>query len=199
MAALGVHLAGIGLIILLGWVWPGTADDIIEVTLAAGTENARVEASAEEQSPQQEQRQEVKPEEDPEAVPDPEKAVQPREQQSELQPVRKPAGSESSGSARKGDGGQDEFTSMPKILKQVKPDYPPAARNQDKQGKVLVRLLISSRGVVEQADITGSSGYPPLDEAVIKAVYKWRFAPAKNRYGRPCACRVVVPVNFVLK
>ena len=193
LAAIGVHVAGFFLMIILSLIWPMPTDDIIEVTLAAGDPNPVVTEQPQPEEEQKEEQPEEKPvEKDP--IVDPTK---PKEEQKEVKPVAKKTTEQTS--AKQGDGGSDEFTSMPKALKIVKPDYPPAARNQDKQGTVQVKLLISSRGVVEQAEIINSGGYGALDEAVLKAVYKWRFAAAKNRFGKPCACRVVVPVKFLLK
>lgn len=193
LAAIGVHVAGFFLMIILSLIWPMPTDDIIEVTLAAGDPNPVVTEQPQPEEEQKEEQPEEKPiEKDP--IVDPTK---PKEEQKEVKPVAKKTTEQTS--SKQGDGGNDEFTSMPKALKIVKPDYPPAARNQDKQGTVQVKLLISSRGVVEQAEIINSGGYAALDEAVLKAVYKWRFAAAKNRFGKPCACRVVVPVKFLLK
>lgn len=179
-----VHLAAVLLLAVLGYIWPGPTDDIIEVTLAAGV--VRQEEVPQPQQPEP-QPQQPKQELEDEGI---KKEV--KEVQQTAPPVKQESG-------KIGDGGQDDVTSMPKILKQVKPDYPPAARNMDKQGRVLVELLISNRGVVEQATIVQSGGFAALDEAVLKAVYKWRFAAAKNHYGRPCACKVVVPIKFQLK
>jgi len=182
---LAVHLTGFLLLAALGYIWPGPTDDIIEVTLAAGV--VRQEQIPQPQQPQHQPQPQPKQVLEEEGI---KKEV--KEVPQTAPPVKQEAG-------KIGDGGQDDVTSMPKILKQVKPDYPPAARNMDKQGRVLVELLISSRGVVEQAIIVQSGGFAALDEAVLKAVYKWRFAAAKNRYGRPCACKVVIPIKFQLK
>ena len=176
------HVAALALIAALGYVWPSPIDDVIEVTLASG------EILKPQEEPQKPAPAEQKP-----------KQILEDEGIKEEEQPQKQASTAPSKESKVGDGGRDEFTSMPKILKAIKPDYPPAARNQDKEGRVLVELLISSRGVVEEAIIAKSGGFKALDEAVLKAVYKWRFAAAKNRYGRPCACKVVIPVRFQLK
>lgn len=203
MVSFAAHLGGILLIVLLSFIWPTPVDDIIEVTLAAGDVNSVVDTGAKEVPQQEEKReqQEQKVEEkdeiaDPNLKPEP---SEPQEAKQKQTAQKAAAGTNSNTPAKHGDGGNDEYTSMPKALKIVKPDYPPAARNQDKQGTVQVKLLISSRGVVEQAEIINSGGYALLDEAVLKAVYKWRFTAAKNKFGKPCACRVIVPVKFQLK
>lgn len=194
------HIAGFLLIIFLGLVWPSPTDEIIEVTLAVGDVSPGVEEHIEVQEQEKPEEQQEEKTQD-EKTQDEDKIIDPV-LPPEVKPEQKKQVTKKSAvhvSARQGDGGQDDVTSMPKILKQVKPDYPPAARNMDKQGRVLVELLISSRGVVERADIVQSGGFAALDEAVLKAVYKWRFAAAKNRYGRPCACKVVIPIKFELQ
>ncbi|MDO4936091.1 MAG: energy transducer TonB [Phascolarctobacterium sp.] len=203
LVSLAAHLGGILLIVVLSLLWPTSFDDIIEVTLAAGDVNSVVDTGAkevlqqEERKEQQEQKVEEKNEiVDPNLKPKPSEPLETKQKQTMQRTV---AGTNSNDAAKHGDGGNDEYTSMPKALKIVKPDYPPAARNQDKQGTVQVKLFISSRGMVEQAEIINSGGYVLLDEAVLKAVYKWRFVAAKNKFGKPCACRVIVPVKFQLK
>lgn len=193
--SLVAHIAGFLLIVFLGWVWPSSTDEIIEVTLAAGDVNPVVEERTEVPEQEKPEEQQVEQPQDEEKIIDP--VLPPEVKPEQKKQVTKKAAANAS--ARQGDGGQDDVTSMPRILKQVKPDYPPAARNMDKQGRVLVELLISSRGVVEEANIVQSGGFAALDEAVLKAVYKWRFKAAKNRYGRPCACKVVIPIKFELK
>lgn len=198
----GVHIFIFLLIILFEIIFPYTMDDIIEVTLSTGDINSVVEDSVNKFSKQEEKKIEqseiIKRTEIKNENLFVDKNIEQNEQ--EEKKYSKPFMDVGDNNLSKyGDGGQDELTSMPKIIKMVKPVYPFAARNQERQGKVYVRLLISSRGVVDNAEIIQTSGYIPLDEAVLNAVYKWRFLPAKNKYGKQCACHVIVPVKFELK
>ncbi len=189
------HIAFFLLIVFLGWIWPSSTDGIIEVTLAAGDVPPVMEERTEVQEQEKtEEQQEEKPQDEDKII-DPVLPPEVKPEQKKQDTKKATANV----SAPQGEGGKDDVTSMPRILKQVKPDYPPAARNMDKQGRVLVELLVSSSGVVEEANIVQSGGFTALDEAVLKAVYRWRFAAAKNRYGRPCACKVVIPIKFELK
>ncbi len=79
------------------------------------------------------------------------------------------------------------------------PQYPSSARASGAQGVTQVRLLINASGRVDDASIIGSSGNGAIDNAVLKAVLKWRFVPAKNGYGENVACYVNQAIRFNLK
>ncbi len=59
-----------------------------------------------------------------------------------------------------------------------RPDYPPAAQAQGAQGTTYLGLLIGTDGMVLEARLERSSGYPQLDEAARAALGACRFAPA---------------------
>jgi TonB family protein len=56
------------------------------------------------------------------------------------------------------------------------PQYPAIAQAAQVEGVVFVRVVISSEGFVERADI--ERGHPMLDMAALQTVSQWRFAPA---------------------
>jgi protein TonB len=78
------------------------------------------------------------------------------------------------------------------------PSYPPLSRRLGEEGRVLLRVLVSSKGDADTVDLEDSSGFSKLDEAAIKAVKKWRFVPAK-RSNQPISAYVLVPVKFSLE
>lgn len=78
------------------------------------------------------------------------------------------------------------------------PSYPPLARRLGEQGRVLLRVLVSSNGDADTVALEDSSGFSKLDEAAIQAVKKWRFIPAK-RSNQPISAYVLVPVKFSLE
>jgi periplasmic protein TonB len=77
------------------------------------------------------------------------------------------------------------------------PSYPLVSRAREEEGTVLVKVLISPYGTAADVQIEKSSGYSRLDDAAIKAVRGWKFAPA-TRGSRAIATWVTVPVKFVL-
>jgi len=91
----------------------------------------------------------------------------------------------------------DEIT--PPALKDYrKPVYPKGLREREIEGKVMLDVLLSRKGLVEEIKIHKSSGYDVFDKAAIQSVLKWRFMPA-GKAGRQMACRVIIPVNFQIK
>jgi periplasmic protein TonB len=86
----------------------------------------------------------------------------------------------------------------PHLLRSFDPPYPNASIRAEEQGVVQVRVTISRRGEVGEARIEKSSGYPRLDDAALKAVRQWAFAPAM-RGDQAMAGSTVIAVRFRLK
>ncbi len=87
----------------------------------------------------------------------------------------------------------------PRILREVEPRYPASARNSGTTGAVRVRILVGADGNVESASVVGSSGNSEMDTNAVEAVYKWRFSPAKDKYGQNARCYVTRSINFNLR
>jgi len=79
-----------------------------------------------------------------------------------------------------------------------KPAYPAIARSRNWQGKVLLRVKVSAKGLTESVSVETSSGHEMLDESAMEAVKQWRFIPAK-RGDTPVASSVIVPIDFKLR
>jgi len=76
------------------------------------------------------------------------------------------------------------------------PDYPARARELGQQGTVILLLLISADGSVNEAKVSESSGYSLLDESALNTVErKWQFTPGTLN-GKPADCWVRVPIKF---
>lgn len=87
----------------------------------------------------------------------------------------------------------------PSILSKVNPTYPSAARQNNLEGTVVVKIQILTSGRTGEVSVARSSGHPSLDEAAIAAVEQWQFVPAKNlSTGQPIACTIVQPISFQL-
>ncbi len=82
-------------------------------------------------------------------------------------------------------------------LNNPKPVYPTFSRRQGEEGKVLLRVHVSSAGTALEVALKDSSGYPRLDAAARDAVQAWRFVPAR-RGDEPIESWVVVPIVFKL-
>jgi periplasmic protein TonB len=82
-------------------------------------------------------------------------------------------------------------------LQNPEPVFPLLSRKLQEEGKVLLLVQVSAKGEAENIQVKQSSGYFRLDEAAIKAVRKWRFAPAR-RGTEAVASSIVVPLVFRL-
>jgi len=83
-------------------------------------------------------------------------------------------------------------------LNNPSPSYPAFSRKLGEQGKVLLDVYVNKDGLVDQANISKSSGFSRLDNAALNTVKNWRFVPAKKN-GNIEGSWVQVPINFVLE
>ena len=77
------------------------------------------------------------------------------------------------------------------------PLYPRQSKRLGEEGTVVIRVLITTAGRAEKAEIRTSSGYARLDDTALTTVKAWRFVPGK-RNGLPEAMWFNVPIRFVL-
>lgn len=77
------------------------------------------------------------------------------------------------------------------------PRYPPLSRRMGEEGKVMLRVLVSSEGQAQEVRLHVSSGSARLDEAAIDAVRNWRFVAARQG-ERSISGWVIVPISFRL-
>ncbi|REK24020.1 MAG: TonB family protein [Planctomycetota bacterium] len=75
------------------------------------------------------------------------------------------------------------------------PLYPADALRGRWEGRVMIRVTVTTDGTVRNASIYRSSGWRSLDAAALGAVTNWRFSPAR-RAGQAVNHEVVVPVRF---
>jgi TonB family protein len=84
----------------------------------------------------------------------------------------------------------------PKALSTPDPDYSPAARQNGEQGTVVFLVIVDQQGRPTTLYVVRSGGHS-LDQAALKAVRQWRFAPAVFN-GSPIPAAINVEVNFRL-
>jgi TonB family protein len=88
---------------------------------------------------------------------------------------------------------------MPRLLKEVKPDYTSDAMRAKVQGTVLIECVVNVAGAVEQAKVLRSLDPTfGLDEQALKAARLWRFSPG-TRLGQPVAVLVTIELSFTLR
>jgi TonB family protein len=81
------------------------------------------------------------------------------------------------------------------LQSKVDPVYPPLARQARIQGQVILQVIISKTGDVENVQLV--SGHPMLAPAAIEAVKQWKYRPYLLN-GEPVIVETQVQVNFAL-
>jgi protein TonB len=85
-----------------------------------------------------------------------------------------------------------------RMISAVPPRYPTESRRQREQGTVVLELTLDADGRVAHIAVARSSGFSRLDEAALRAVRKWRWAPTM-RDGQAVMVQGLVEIPFVLK
>jgi len=81
------------------------------------------------------------------------------------------------------------------LVRRVKPQYPPLARQARIQGTVVLQAVIGKDGSVQNLRVV--SGHPMLTAAAIDAVKQWLYRPYYLN-GEPVAVDTQINVNFTL-
>lgn len=89
-------------------------------------------------------------------------------------------------------------SARPLYRKNPPPPYPPAARQRQYQGTVLLEVLVDEQGRVAELTVARSSGHPLLDRAALDGVRNWLFEPGQLN-GEKIATRVQIPIRFLLQ
>jgi protein TonB len=86
----------------------------------------------------------------------------------------------------------------PRVIERVMPLYPEPAKRARRTGRVIVKAVIDATGRVRDAEVLSRRLGFGLEESALKAVYQWRFEPA--RLGdRPMAVYFNLTVDFSLQ
>ena len=81
------------------------------------------------------------------------------------------------------------------LIHDVRPPYPPLARQSRIQGTVVLQAVIGKDGTIQNLRIV--SGHPMLAQAAIDAVKQWRYKPYYLN-GEPVNVDTTINVNFTL-
>jgi len=81
------------------------------------------------------------------------------------------------------------------LIHQVKPSYPPLARQARIQGTVVLQAVIGKDGNIQNLKVV--SGHPMLAPAALEAVKLWKYKPYYLN-GEPVEVDTTINVNFTL-
>ena len=82
-----------------------------------------------------------------------------------------------------------------RMISAVAPSYPMESRRKHEQGTVVLGLVLDLTGRVSSIAVVRSSGFERLDDAALRAVRKWRWAPI-TRDGQPVLVKGEVEIPF---
>ena len=85
----------------------------------------------------------------------------------------------------------------PRFLRKVMPVYPDFERRQEREGTVVLRVIIDEEGRVTHVEVLKKAG-AGFDEVAVKAIRESTFSPAKKD-GKSVCCRALIPIRFELK
>jgi protein TonB len=88
---------------------------------------------------------------------------------------------------------------LPKVKKQVKPEYTQEAKDAHIEGTVLVDCVVLESGKVDRVQISRSLDPTyGLDKQAVKAAEQWEFEPG-TKDGKPVPVRITIELTFTLK
>jgi len=98
------------------------------------------------------------------------------------------------GAYRPGNG-----VTLPRVLREVKPQYTADAMRAKVQGTVWLECVVNPDGTVGMVEVVRSLDQTfGLDGEAVKAAKQWRFAPG-TRFGEPVAVLVTIELTFTLR
>jgi protein TonB len=81
------------------------------------------------------------------------------------------------------------------LIRQIKPNYPPLAKQARISGSVVLQAVIGKDGTIQ--NLRAVSGHPMLIQSAIDAVRQWKYKPYILN-GEPVEVDTQVTVNFIL-
>jgi protein TonB len=90
----------------------------------------------------------------------------------------------------------ESIAEWPEAYVKPLPVYPEIAKRMGIGGRVLLRLGIDHKGFVKSVRILEKAGYG-MDEEAVRAVWHYRFKPAKRVDGEPVD--TVITYNFIFR
>jgi protein TonB len=91
----------------------------------------------------------------------------------------------------------DEVDEVPQVLRSIPPEYPYGAKRNRVEGEVVVRMLVTSKGVPTNLSIESATPANVFEKAALSAAKRWKFRPGRYK-GQAVDTWVLLPFNFEL-
>jgi TonB family protein len=85
---------------------------------------------------------------------------------------------------------------MPRVLSEVRPIYPQEAKDNKKEGVVILNILIDEKGIVRQVEVVESDEV--FKKEALVAMKRFKFSPALVN-GKAVAVKIRYVINFKLE
>ena len=66
---------------------------------------------------------------------------------------------------------------LPQVISRIRPVYPPAAKQKNIEGVVVVKFMVTMEGTVENISVLKAKPQGYFEKAATEAVKKWKFQP----------------------
>ena len=83
----------------------------------------------------------------------------------------------------------------PKLVRQTRVQYPPEAKRNKIEGRVVVRCLITSQGKADKMEVVESEPAGVFDENAMNSLKLWQFRPGVLK-GEMVDTWVKIPLSF---
>jgi TonB family protein len=94
----------------------------------------------------------------------------------------------------------DGSITPPELVEKVSPDYPPQARTEQREGRVMLEAVIDVAGSVRALTVLQvPRGSEDFAASAVEAVERWRYRPARASDGTPVPVYFHVAVEFRLR
>jgi TonB family protein len=94
---------------------------------------------------------------------------------------------------------KDPGVVLPRVVKEVKPQYTQQAKDAHIQGSVLLAVVVDATGTVTDVQITESLDPTfGLDDQAVAVAWQWQFSPA-TKDGKPVAVSIALQLTFTLR
>lgn len=97
--------------------------------------------------------------------------------------------------AETGEYSASQVDKPPKLVRQTPVKYPPQAKRNKTEGRVVVRCLIGVKGKIDKMEIVASEPEGVFDDNALKSLKYWQFRPGVLK-GEMVSTWVKVPLNF---